>query len=133
MTFASSDEVVKYIGGIFETAFEDDELAPRLQATGVVLRFAFTEPDTDLVIDFANATVQQGAGALEVGATMAMTAEVGNGYWQGKVNLPLAMAKGKIKVDGQVAPLLKLAPLSKRLYPVYVERLTADGRTDLLV
>ena len=45
-----------------------------------------------------------------------MTADVGNAYWQGKVNLPMAMAKRKIKVDGNVASLLKLAPLGKRLY-----------------
>lgn len=133
MPFASSDEVVTYIGGIFETAFADDDLAPRLKATGVVLRFAFTDPDTDLVVDFGQGTVGAPVPGAEVGATMSMSADTGNGYWQGKVNLPLAMAKGAIRVDGKVAPLLKLAPLSKKLYPVYIERLAADGRTDLLV
>jgi hypothetical protein len=64
---------------------------------------------------------------------MSMTADTGNGYWQGKVNLPLAMAKKKIKVDGNVASLLKLAPLGKKLYPGYVQRLKDDGRDDLLV
>lgn len=133
MPFASSEEVVRYIGGIFEAAFADDDLSPRLRATGVVLRFSFTDPDTDLVVDFGEGTVGGAAPAQGVGATMSMSADTGNGYWQGKVNLPLAMAKGAIRVDGKVAPLLKLAPLSKKLYPVYVDRLTADGRTDLLV
>jgi hypothetical protein len=64
---------------------------------------------------------------------MVMTADTGNGYWQGKVNLPLAMAKKKIKVEGNVASLLKLAPLGKKLYPRYIERLKNDGRDDLLV
>lgn len=133
MTFQNSDEVATYIGGIFETAFADPELAPRLKDTGVVLKFAFLDPDTDIVIDMPRGVVQVGEGDLEVGATMRMSADVGNAYWQGKVNLPMAMAKGKIKVDGQVAGLLKIAPLSKKLYPVYVERLRADGRDDLLV
>ena len=133
MPFTSSDEVVTYIGGIFEAAFADADLAPRLKATGVVLRFAFTDPDTDLVVDFGEGTVGAAAPGAEIGATMTMSADTGNGYWQGKVNLPLAMAKGAIRVDGKVAPLLKLAPLSKKLYPVYIDRLTADGRTDLLV
>jgi hypothetical protein len=43
------------------------------------------------------------------------------------------MARGKIKVDGNVANLLKLAPLGKKLYPVYIGALRNDGRTDLLV
>ena len=53
--------------------------------------------------------------------------------WQGKVNLPLAMAKSKIKVEGNVAKMLKVAPLSKKLFPQYIETLKADGRDDLLV
>ena len=63
---------------------------------------------------------------------MTMTADTGNAYWQGKVNLPLAMAKSKIKVQGNVAALLKLAPLGKKLYPRYIATLQADGRDDLL-
>ena len=66
-------------------------------------------------------------------ATMRMSSEVGSAYWQGKVNLPLAMARGKIKVDGNVASLLKIAPLGKKLFPKYVETLKAAGREDLVV
>ena len=61
-----------------------------------------------------------------------MTADLGNAYWQGKVNLPMAMAKRKIKVDGNVASLLKLAPLGKRLYGDYIQQLQDDGRDDLI-
>jgi putative sterol carrier protein len=64
---------------------------------------------------------------------MTMTADLGNAYWQGKVNLPMAMAKRKVKVDGNVASLLKLAPLGKKLYAGYIQRLKDDGRDDLIV
>ena len=74
-----------------------------------------------------------GAGSPKPSATMAMTADIGNAYWQGKVNLPMAMAKRKIKVDGNVASLLKLAPLGKKLYAGYIQRLNDDGRDDLIV
>jgi putative sterol carrier protein len=134
MGFNNSAEVTKYIGGIFETAFEDAEIGPKLVDTGLVIAFDFTEPEAVVVIDMANKSVREGvAGGQPPMATMSMTADTGNAYWQGKVNLPLAMAKKKIKVDGNVASLLKLAPLGKKLYPVYVERLTADGRDDLIV
>jgi hypothetical protein len=133
MSFRDSDEVVQYIGGIFETAFGDPELATRLKATDIVLLFEFSDPDTQLVIDMPNGVVQEGLGDLEAGATMTMAADTGNAYWQGKENLPLAMAKGRIKVTGNVASLLRLAPLSKKLYPVYVDRLRQDGRDDLIV
>ena len=134
MGFKDSAEATKYIGGIFETAFEDEEIGPKLVDTGLVVAFAFTEPDAVVVIDMANKKVREGLeGGSAPTATMFMTGDTGNGYWQGKVNLPLAMAKKKIKVEGNVASLLKLAPLGKKLYPRYIERLTIDGRDDLIV
>lgn len=133
MGFANSAEVISYIGGIFETAFDDPEIGPKLEATGLVVAFDFTDPEAIVVVDMANKSVREGlGGGASPDATMAMAAEIGNAYWQGKVNLPLAMAKKKIKVVGNVASLLKLAPLGKKLYPHYIERLKADGREDLL-
>jgi putative sterol carrier protein len=134
MGFNNSAEVAKYIGGIFERAFDDPEIGPKLVDTGLVVAFDFTEPDAVVVIDMANKSVREGLeGGSPPGATMAMTADTGNGYWQGKVNLPLAMAKKKIRVEGNVASLLKLAPLGKKLYPSYIQRLKDDGRDDLIV
>ena len=132
MGFRDSEEVVNYIGGIFETAFADPEIGPKLVDTGLVVAFDFTDPDALVVVDMANQQVRRNAEGTPVTATMSMTAETGNAYWQGKVNLPLAMAKKKIRVDGNVASLLKLAPLGKKLYPRYVDRLTSDGRDDLI-
>ncbi|MCV7226457.1 SCP2 sterol-binding domain-containing protein [Mycolicibacterium komossense] len=134
MGFNNSDEVTKYIGGIFENAFGDPEIGPKLAETGLVVAFDFTEPDALVVVDMANKAVSGGGpDAPTPSATMGMTADLGNAYWQGKVNLPMAMAKRKIKVDGNVASLLKLAPLGKKLYGDYIQRLKDDGREDLVV
>ena len=132
MGFNSSAEVVKYIGGIFEAAFDDPELGPKMVDTGLVVAFDFVDPDARFVIDMANKRVSEEGGQPPI-ATLSMSADLGNAYWQGKVNLPLAMAKKKIKVEGNVASLLKLAPLGKTLYPRYVDRLKSDGRDDLIV
>ncbi|NMO01464.1 SCP2 sterol-binding domain-containing protein [Gordonia sp. TBRC 11910] len=132
MGFKDADEVRKYLGGIFESAFADPEIGDKLRNTGIVLKTVYTEPDAALVIDARKGTVTSSDGTEEVSAQMSMSADTGNAYWQGKVNLPLAMAKSRIKVDGNVASLLKLAPLGKKLYPAYIEALKADGRDDLL-
>ncbi|TWG89680.1 putative sterol carrier protein [Nocardioides sp. J9] len=133
MAFKDADEVRRYIGGVFQAGFDDPEIGPKMAATGIVVKFEFTEPDTDLVIDMGKQEIGEGAGMATPAATMRMTADVGSAYWQGKVNLPLAMARGKIKVDGNVASLLKLAPLGKKLFPKYIAALEADGRQDLVV
>ena len=133
--FADEDELYRYIGGIFEAALHDPELEAKLRGTGLVLRQQCTDPESALVIDLAGGTVWKGAehGAPAAHATMTMSTETANAYWQGKVNLTFAMAKGQVKVDGTVTKLLQLAPLSKKLFPVYVDRLKADGRDDLLI
>src|ERR1700739_3805430 len=99
MGFKDSAEVTKYIGGVFETAFGDAEIGPKLVDTGLVVAFAFTEPEALVVIDMANKSVREG---LEGGpapmATMSMTADTGNGYWQGEGKLALARAPDKDKV-----------------------------------
>lgn len=134
MSFVNEQEAYRYIGGIFETAFKDEEIGAKLVETGLVVRFRFTEPDAVVVIDMAGQQVYQGESeSVEPSATMSMTGETANAYWQGKVNLPIAMAKGRISVDGNVADLLKLAPHGKKLYPVYIAQLKDDDRTDLLV
>ncbi|MFE3056897.1 SCP2 sterol-binding domain-containing protein [Nocardia sp. NPDC059239] len=134
MAFKDADEVRKYIGGIFEAAFADPEIGPKLAATGVVLGFEFSDPEAYLVVDAPAKRVESGADHFTRStATMRMTADIGNAYWQGKVNLPFAMARGKIKVGGNVASMLKLAPLGSKLYPVYLDSLHRDGRADLLV
>ncbi len=133
MSFSSPEEVHKYLGGIWDLAFADPEIGPKLRATGIVLTFDYSDPDTEMTLDTAAQKVLPGRGDAAPTASMTMTADIANRYWQGKVSLPLAMAKGQIKIGGNVAGLLKLAPLGKKLYPLYTGMLQADGRNDLLV
>jgi putative sterol carrier protein len=130
--FSNEEELHRYVGGIFETALADPELSEKLTATGLVLRVRMTDVDGQNTIDLPGRTVHQGAGGPEPHATMAMDADTANIYWQGKVNLPMAMARKKVVVDGSMGKLLALAPLSKKLFPAYTERLRADGREDLI-
>ncbi|WP_370246481.1 SCP2 sterol-binding domain-containing protein [Nocardioides sp.] len=133
MGFQDADEVRHFIGSVFRAGFDDPEIGPRMVATGLVVRFAFTEPDAEMVVDMARQEIGDGAGMPAPDATMHMSADTGSAYWQGKVNLPLAMARQRIRVDGNVASLLKLAPLGKKLFPLYVDTLRAAGREDLVV
>ena len=84
MGFNNSAEVAKYIGGIFEAAFDDPDIGPKLVDTGLVVAFEFTGPDAVVVIDMGNKAVRDGLGGGHPPmATMSMTAETGNAYWQG--------------------------------------------------
>jgi putative sterol carrier protein len=134
MSFKDATEVPTYIGGLFESAFADPEIGPKLVATGLAVKLEFSDPEGVLVVDLGRKTVS--AGPIDDSAptvTMSATADTINEYWQGKTNVSLALAQGKIKVSGNVVSLLRLAPLGAKLYAVYIHNLKQDGRDDLLV
>lgn len=133
--FANEDELFKYVGAIFEKGFADDELGPKMASTAMVFETRCSEPDASIIIDMEGKKVYKGSDADRPAsdATLIMTTETANAYWQGKVNLPFAMARNKVTVEGNVAKLLSLSPLAKKLFPQYVEILEADGRHDLVV
>ncbi len=130
--FQGESEVHKYLGGIFELAMRDQEVSDTLAGSGVVLRLAYTDPESEVTVDLPNKKVYLGACGLKPDVELLMKADLGNRFWLGKVNLPVAMAKGQVRAKGPVPKILKLVPASKQLFPRYEQMLTDDGRTDLL-
>ncbi|HEV7205090.1 MAG TPA: SCP2 sterol-binding domain-containing protein [Jatrophihabitans sp.] len=131
-SFTGADDLRRYVGGIFEQALGDPVLGPKLVATGVVLKVVISEPDAVLLMDLPNRDIGLGSPDDAADATMRMTSDVANRFWQGKVNLPVAMARGHVKVEGRVGALLKLVPSTKQLFPAYRTLLEHDARTDLI-
>ena len=63
---------------------------------------------------------------------MKMTSEVANRFFQGKENIALAIASGRVKLRGPLTKILELAPVTRPVYPVYREWLVSEGRDHLL-
>ncbi|MDY6871686.1 MAG: SCP2 sterol-binding domain-containing protein [Actinomycetota bacterium] len=130
--FTDGDEAVKYIAGIFEEAVADESIADQLAGSGVVLQLNCTDPDIQVTVDMPNKKVITGSCDLAPTVAMSMTSDMANQFWQGKLNLAVALAKGQVRAKGPVPKILKLVPVAKKLFPRYEESLRAEGRTDLL-
>ena len=48
-----------------------------------------------------------------------MSSEVANRFFQGKENVPLAIALGRVKLSGPPLTLLQLAPVTNPIHPAY--------------
>ena len=61
--------------------------------------------------------------------TLTLSADTANRFWQGKVGVPLAVARGqRLNSPGAMPKLLGLLPHAKtRNSRFYIETLTADG------
>ena len=110
---------------VFTLLSEDPEMGPRLRDADVPQRFDFD--DVELVLN-ARATRDGEPGNLhwewgeDVGweskVRMTMSSETAVRYFQGKENVPIAIARRRIKTGGDVKAALALIPITK---PVYVQ------------
>ncbi|UUV28648.1 SCP2 sterol-binding domain-containing protein [Amycolatopsis roodepoortensis] len=130
--FKDDTEVYKYIGGVFENGLADPDVGPKLKSSGVVLQITYTDPDSVVTVDMPSGEVHTGQSSLTPHVELFMSADTGNRFWLGKVNLSVAMAKGQVRAKGPVSKILKLVPAAKSLFPTYEAMLERDGRDDLL-
>jgi hypothetical protein len=113
---------------IFALMDEDPDMGPRLRDADVPQRFEFQ--DLDLVVNVRAARPDEDANlvwewsddvAWESKVQMTMSSETANKYFQGKENIPMALARRRIKAGGDVKAALALMPITKPLFGHYRE------------
>jgi hypothetical protein len=133
--FNDPADVHHFMGGIFTECLTDPELAPKLAASGVTLALHYTDPGADVLVDMVNGKVFTGAECAagpKPNVEMFMAADVGHEYWLGKVNVSMALARGQMRAKGPVPKILKLVPLTKKVFPKYRQMIEESGRAELL-
>ena len=132
--FTSADEVYGHVGRLFEMVVDEDEFVRATVDSGLVVRLAQTDPEAVIVIDFPERKVTCGEAATGVPATvkLTMTSDDSHRFWLGKLNLTLALAQGKVQLEGSRTKALKLLPLTRSISSRYLGMLREAGRDDLL-
>ncbi len=124
--FASPEEFREVMDRLFTMMSEDPDMGPKLRDADVPQRFEFE--DVDLVMNVrARAPGEQenlhwewtDDVDWEPRVKMKMSSEVANRYFQGKENIPLAIARRRIKTGGDIKASLELIPVTKPIYARY--------------
>jgi hypothetical protein len=125
-------EFREVIDRAFALLRDDPQMGPALRDADAPQRFEFT--DVELVANIRAG--REGEPNLvwewsdEVGwesrTEIRMTAEVANRYFQGKLNIPIALARRQVKIGGDLKLALSLVPITQPLAPRYREMLAAD-------
>lgn len=128
-TFDSSERLKEILGGFFEYLTSVDEMAKKLLASKMVLKFTYSEPDLTITIDLkgekAIITYNDTVTVPEV--QMSMRADVAHRFWFGKVNLIMALARREMIAKGPIPKILKLLPVIKPAYDLYPKYLQEKG------
>lgn len=118
---------------VFTLMSEDPEMGPKLRKADVPQRFEFE--DVDLVVNIRAAREGEDGNLYwewsddvdwKSKVQMKMSSVTANKYFQGKENVPLAIAKRKIKTGGDIKAALALIPITKPVYAQYRAVLEAE-------
>ena len=132
--FADAEEVYRWFGGLFEALAGDPELGPSLAAADLVVQYRYRRPEAVITVCLVPGRpigLDLGPSELEPDVVMTMDADVAHRFWLGKVNVPVALARGQMRARGPVAKLLRLLPLVRPAFPRYHRLLEEGGRPDL--
>ena len=137
------DEFKAVMDAVFELMSTDDSMGPKLRKARVPQRFIF--PDQKLVLNVTTSDDDRAAAGQhlywvwgdkkrdwEPDVEMMMDAPVSLRYFQGKVNVPIAIAKGDIKTKGKIAKSLKLIPITRPVYKMFRQWLGDNGYDHLI-
>ena len=132
-SFHSPQEFREVMDRVFAMMSEDPEMGPQLRDADVPQRFEFS--DVDLVLNVRPARAGEDGNLYwewsddvdwEPKVKMSMSSETANRYFQGKENVPIALARRRIKSGGDVKAALSLIPITKPIYARYREFVEAE-------
>jgi len=132
-SFGSPKEFKAVIDRVFAMMSEDPEMGPQLRNADVPMRYEFE--DVDLVANIRAARPDEDGNlrwewsddvSWEPKVKLTMSSETANKYFQGKENVPLALARRRIKSGGDVKAALALMPITKPVFPQYRAMLEAE-------
>jgi hypothetical protein len=131
-SFDSARELREVIDEVFRMMDADPGMGPKLRDADCPQRFEFD--DYDLVVNIRAARAGEDGNLhwewsddvdWKPKVQMTMSSEVANRYFQGKENVPMAVARRRIKPGGDLKAALALIPITKPIYEqyrAYVER-----------
>jgi hypothetical protein len=139
--FRDAAEFRRVFERIFELMNETPEVGRKLRDAKAPHRFVITDLGLEFHVTAAPVEDEKAGRFLrwtwekpgwEPLVTMRMSSEVANRYFQGKENVALAVALGRVKISGPPITLLQLAPVTNPIHPVYRAWLEREGLRHLI-
>lgn len=137
-TFKDADQVYDLLGGLFTELTNDENIAEKFAASGLVIRFSYEDPDSEIWLDASKKDPKDigvfcgPTESLTAEVEMSMKADVAHQFWLGNVNLMVALTRKQIVAKGPIPKIMKLLPVIKPAYDVYKNMLKERGLEDMI-
>ncbi len=132
--FASTEELYEVLTPYYRSLTTDPDIGPKFVKANTSFRVRHTDPEAVFLLDAtqdpAVVTTGDAAEAGDAEVDLTMSADDGHKFWLGSLNLPIALAKRKIKVHGSINKLLGMLPAMQPAYGKYRKHLAELGRPE---
>ncbi|MEW6470782.1 MAG: SCP2 sterol-binding domain-containing protein [Actinomycetota bacterium] len=124
---------------VFDTMFERilaiEESNKQFSATNAVLGVYYPDDGWTYTVNIdgtQSPTVLNHDPDAKVDIEIRMSTDTAHTFWKGDLNFPVAMMKGKVKIKGPSATVMKLLPAVAPGHEIYPAILKERGREDAL-
>jgi len=132
--YRDAEHLYEIYGHFMERILGDPKIGPKMAKAGIVIRFIYTDPDTEITIDLKNPPARAGMyGNYHLGPCdlkedvwSRQAADFSHSFWHGRENPVAAVARGKVKQGGKITAMMKLLPVVRpafRMFPVVLEEM----------
>lgn len=135
--YKDADDLYRIYGYFMERILRDEKIGPKMAKAGIIIKFIYTDPDSEITIDLKNPPAKPGYyGSYYLGPCdlkedvwSKQAADFSHSFWHGHENPVAAVAKGKVKQGGKVTAMLKLLPVVRpafQMFPVILKEMGLD-------
>ena len=120
--FRDTEHLYRVFDAIFQDFFTDEEIAPRLRESGLIVQWVYKDPDGVVTFNLRDEPRPGFHGDWQLGettwtpdVTTFQSAAFGLAFIQGMENPMTAVARGQVKAKGKIGALLKMVPIGRPL------------------
>lgn len=119
--FESTEKMYDALGEVLSAITDDPEISKKFYEKNINIRFVYNNPDGEIWVMHGDEKpyVMTGPSDIKADVEMWISGDDAHAFWLKKLNLPVAMAKRKVKSKGPTTKVLALLPLLKPAYEKY--------------
>jgi hypothetical protein len=134
--FRDAAEIHATLGAFLAEITRDPEMRPKFTAADTSFLVIYSAPEARTLVDCTQdppLVVNDPPGDAAAEINLVMSADDAHRFWQGKLNMTVALAKKQVQVSGPMGKMLKLLPAMRPAFPRYREFLEANGFSDKVI
>jgi hypothetical protein len=125
------------LSDLFDRLMADEGIHGKARDSELTVKFVYHDPEGTFWIDCKQdpVTVYAGVPPMELtpDAVMEMELDTAHLFWCGKLNLLGALSSGLIQAEGSVPRMLKMLPVIRPSYAIYLGLLQERGLEALII